>query len=252
MDTKRLNKINKYKCEHCKKEYTRKSYFIRHELCCKAQILSKSRREINLDIEEEKDTPNIRELYLLLQELAIKVKTQEKEINILKRQSKKTTENLSLIDWLEKNEKNKNDWEDYLKNININLNLLNYIFTLGFINGTVSIIKETLNINGNCLKCFEQKKNTLFIFKNSKWKIMNSNEFEELLNKVNSLVMKQFKVWQNLNEKMIFDNSNKYQEYVQKIVGEGISKEIMEKQIKIKLYNTLKLNLKRIIEFEFT
>ena len=243
---------NKHVCKHCNKSYTRKSYFDRHELCCKAKIFSKSQREINLDIEEENDTPNIRELYLLLQELAYTVKNQQKEINSLKRYAKKTTETLNLVEWLNQNMSDNENIETYYENLEINFNLLNYIFTLGYVDGVVNIIKETLNTFGNCIKCFEQKKNTIFIFRDSKWKIMNIEEFENLLNIINSLVMKQFKIWQNKNKSLIFDNSNKYQEYVQKIVGNGLSKEIIHKQVKSKLYNQLKVNLKRIIEFEFT
>ena len=108
------------------KYYSRKSYYERHVLCCK--VLSMSRKA-DLEIEELSDTPNIRELYILVQELSYKYQKQQAELNSLKRYVEKTKKMLNIVDWLNDNCKGSLDFTKWLDSIKV-LDTLNMYLNL--------------------------------------------------------------------------------------------------------------------------
>ena len=72
-----------YSCHYCDKKYTRKMYYDRHIICC--QMIHLSKREKHIQLEEDYDTPSIRDLYLIIQELSNKCLTFEKKIKNLEK-----------------------------------------------------------------------------------------------------------------------------------------------------------------------
>ena len=79
-------------------------------------------------------------------------------------------------------------------------------------------------------------------------------EFEKMINVINMKICKEFKIWQTENKEKILKHNitdNSYQECVIKILGGNLNQGIVYSRIKGKLYNYLKFNLKKIIEFEF-
>ena len=253
LDKKRAKRL--YKCEQCQRYYSRKSYYERHVLCCK--VLSMSRREAELEVEELNDTPNIRELYILVQELSYKYQKQQAELNSLKRYVEKTKKILNIVDWLNDNCKGSIDFTKWLDSIKVSRMQLEHVFKFDFIQGFMYIIQENLPLQENNLsiRCFDQKKGTFFIYSDSEdWKTMTGIEFERMINSINTKIVQEFKVWQAENREKILAGKfgdNYYQECVIKVLGGNTNQAVLHNKIKSKLYNYLKLNLKRIIQFEF-
>jgi hypothetical protein len=69
MDTTSPNQC----CPHCDKKYTRKSSYTRHVILC--EVLHQTKREKKCAEEETTDIPTTRQLYNIIQELAIKYRT---------------------------------------------------------------------------------------------------------------------------------------------------------------------------------
>ena len=253
METGTRNRL--YKCEHCSRYFTRKTYFDKHVLCCK--VLTTSRREAKLECEELKDTPNLRELYLLVQNLTLTCEKQKKEINSLKKYVEKTKKMLNIVDWLNENYKTCKDFNEWLNSITVTRFHIENIFKHDLVQGFMHIIQENLPLENHdlAIKCFDQKNGIFFIFdKKQSWKTMTGVQFEKMINVINMKIMCEFKVWQKENEKNILNGNfgdNYYQQCVIKILGGDKSKSIIHNKIKSKLYNYLKFNLKRIIQFEF-
>ena len=245
-----------YKCDHCERYFSRKSYFDRHTLCCK--MLKMSKREAKIDSEEISDTPTIREMYILLQELTYKYQKQQSELNSLKRYVEKTKKMLNIVDWLNENCVSSTDFQEWLNSVVITRIQLENIFKYDFIQGFMYIIQELLPLQCNniCIRCFDQKKGTFFIHrKDEKWKTMTGLEFEKMINVINMKIMSEFKKWQIENRDKILKQSfgdNYYQECVIKVLGGNQNQAIIHSKIKSKLYNYLKFNLKKIIQFEFS
>lgn len=240
-----------YTCSGCSRHYTRKSSWERHELTCK--IISKSERERKLNIEEQVKTPNILELYSIIQELTIKQHKLEIELNECKSFIKKTKKRLNIIDWLNDNCKSI-DYLNFVKNITINRNQLNYIFKYDFIDGMMFIMQELLPLEDNIpIRCFDQKQGVFFIKRNDNWITMTAIEFENLLDVISKLIIQEFGDWQIENQdKILSDNDNDdYEENILKVLGTKRPKSTTYMRIKNKLYSYLKFNLKRIVQFDF-
>ena len=242
-----------YQCTYCFKSYSRKSTYEKHQLCC--EILSMPASERELKNQELENVPNITKLYEIIQELMYKQNQQEKEIKSLKEFINKTKKRLNIIDWLNENCKKNISFNGFIKSINIERKHLDYIIKYDFIDGIMFIFQELFPLSDELpIRCFDQKPNTFFIVKDDNWIVMSGIEFENMLNTINRLIIKEFAEWQNENYDKIL-NSEKfndiYQSNIIKVLGTKRPKSITYNRIKNKLYGYLKFNLKRIIQFEF-
>ena len=115
------------------------------------------------------------------------------------------------------------------------------------------IMQELLPLEDNIpIRCFDQKKGIFFIYRNDNWMTMTAIEFDNLLDHISKLIIHEFGVWQTENQQKILNsNSDEYEENVIKILGTKRPKANTYSRIKNKLYNYLKFNLKRIVQFEF-
>ena len=239
-----------YTCSGCNRHYTRKGAWERHELTCK--IISKSERERKLNLQEQVKAPNILELYDIIQELTLKQHKMEEELKECKAFIKKTKKRLNIVEWLNENCKSI-DYLNFVKNIDITRNHLQYIFKYDYIDGIMFIMQELLPLEDNIpIRCFDQKTGIFFIYRNHTWITMTALEFDQLLDHISKLVIQEFGIWQIENqEKILESNNDEYEENVIKILGTKRPKANTYSRIKNKLYNYLKFNLKRIVQFEF-
>ena len=74
----------KWACNHCTKEYTKKTSLERHQLMC--EFLHKSSREKQVELEETGSLPSYTELVYIVQELARKNSQIEKKLAELENQ----------------------------------------------------------------------------------------------------------------------------------------------------------------------
>ena len=176
----------------------------------------------------------------------------EEELKECKAFISKTKKRLNIVDWLNENCKSI-DYLNFVKNITITRNHLQYIFKYDYIDGIMFIMQELLPLEDSIpIRCFDQKKGIFFIYRSDNWITMTALEFDELLDHISKLVIQEFGVWQIENQDKILDSNNdEYEENVIKILGTKRPKANTYSRIKNKLYNYLKFNLKRIVQFEF-
>ena len=110
------------------------------------------------------------------------------------------------------------------------------------------------NIDKYPFLSFVQKKNFIYKYENNKWDVLTIEEFEKIVTKIYSSILKQFKIWQDENEEKIFNNSDfseLYTKNVKKLVG---NIPIKEQKIKIfnNFYKSIQLDLQNTIEYEFS
>ena len=74
------------------------------------------------------------------------------------------------------------------------------------------------------IKAFEQKDNTLFIRTTDGWKVMSQQGFEQLVGRLSKLIVEQLVVWQEANTS----------------------------RLRRALYKHLRLNLRNVVQYEFT
>lgn len=233
-----------YSCSYCSKTYTRKIYYERHVICCNLRAMADVGDYRTL--EEQNDTPSTRELYMIIQELVKKQNKMEEELKNLRRYTDKVKRNINVVEWLNSNyiPLEFSSWRDLIA---IKRNELDFIFTNGLSSGITQILKNNLSSeNENPIKSFEHKNNTLFVYKDKTWNIMEQDDFKKLIRLINKKIIQEFNAW--TLEKTENDELKKYpyDEYVISIFSNGLK----DSEIKTKIYDYLKISVKNINKIE--
>ena len=267
-----MDKINiTYNCNYCNRKYKIKTCYDKHVNICrllnndafklkdvsesKSKSKSKSESHFDFDFEERDNTPSKRDMWLIIMHQASELNKIKKEINKLKQRDYYHIKKISVIDYLNTNYKPKINYEDWVKNINITQDDLNFIFEYGSIKGIVLLL-ENFSLKGTEADLDLDSKNIpiistnhtlgkLYIYSNDCWNVMNDEQFKNLLQTINKKIFNEFEKWRVECEKNM--NKEKYSElytlYVNKIVSGKYSNQQIQTRIKNGMYNFLRINL---------
>ena len=267
-----MDKINiTYNCNYCNRKYKIKTCYDKHVNICrllnndafklkdvsesKSKSKSKSESHFDFDFEERDNTPSKRDMWLIIMHQASELKKIKKEINKLKQRDYYHIKKISVIDYLNTNYNPKINYEDWVKNINITQDDLNFIFEYGSIKGIVLLL-ENFSLKGTEADLDLDSKNIpiistnhtlgkLYIYSNDCWNVMNDEQFKNLLQTINKKIFNEFEKWRVECEKNM--NKEKYSElytlYVNKIVSGKYSNQQIQTRIKNGMYNFLRINL---------
>lgn len=249
-------------CKYCDRKYKSKNYLNRHILVC--EILSKTQDERKQEEAERADTPTLRKMYELLMEMTLKYAGLEKKFNALQKSIESKKKRLNIIDWLNTNHSSANTitFADWCAGVKLERKHLEFIFETNYIPGITNIFEEFLPINkadSLPIRSFDQKINTLFIYIDNthKWKIMSDEDFGKMVGVISKQIMCEFVKWQrenynNVKNKTDDNHDIQYATNIQKVIGAKFTKQQLYSKIRAALYNHLKMNLKNIIEYEFS
>ena len=221
----------KFKCNYCFKEYTRKSFYNKHVLCC--EILNSTKRENEL-VREEEENPSISQLYTIIKELNHNYNRLKNEMEEMKRHVYKTKKKKYIVEWLNENKKQKIDIDKYLDNIDIDISTI--------INNNYDKIFELLFQKDNDIPvcCFDQNKNTIFIYLDNKWEICSPEKFKDIVNMLTTRMLR-----------IITQQKLEGSEQYCRIIKQLMNNKIDYNNIKKKIYGQLKTNITNIVEYEF-
>ena len=234
-------------CPHCAKEYKRKIFYDKHVSLCK--ILSTKNSD-------ESVTITVNELYNLVSEIALRQAKMEEQISTLTKWVNTKRKKLSIIDWLNTNSKADINYNEWKNKLTINRKNLEMIFQYNYIEGMSNIIKENIPLEQEeilCFRAFDQKENSLFIYNTEGWVLLSPENFENLLVMIDKLLMKEFVIWQDeIKKKSRNEYFEIFTEHVQKVMGGHFTREQILSRVKKNIYKHLKMNLRNIIQFEFS
>lgn len=243
-----------YICKSCQKEYRNKESFLRHENFC--ILLHSSRREKEKELEQLDSIPSLSCLFNITKELLVKYDKLQKDHDNLKQLVYKRQKKINVIQWLNNNINNIEDFDIWYKNLTFNIDHLEYIFKLGNIDGLIEILNNIIIDKNNIpIKCFGEKENTFYIFnKNNNWKIITNEQLIQFIKNLNRKITNLFGSWQENNKHKLQDEkfAEEYILKMQKVIGKDIPFEIEANKIKNKIYKLLKTNIKTLIEYDFT
>lgn len=244
-------------CNYCNKNFKKTENYKKHILFC--QLLHKSKKEKENEEEEFEKTPSINEIFNIVKELTIKYDKLQRDNDNLKQIINTRKKKINVIDWLNYNCKPDETFINWVSKIELRENQLEYIFDSGNIEGMLLILEDICCSNNNIpLKCFTQKENTFYIYEKNndkkEWKIILNEELTLFFGSLNKKILYLFKIWQEKNtEKLENDDfAIEYIQKVRKILGKGESTEVENIKLKNKLYKVLKINIKTIIEYDFS
>ena len=239
-----------YKCA-CGKEYRSKTWFQNHRTVCE-MIRDTNKNEDDI----YDDLPCKREMWNCLKIVLKKYETLEKKVKDHERYIKKINKKISIIDWLSDNYKPIIDFNEWLTKLNIEMDDLEYLFKVGFIEGIHKVFTKNLRLENDDIpiRCFEQKMYVFFVYKKDKWEHLDFEDYEKLVHNITGKFIKKFEEWKQDNKKFV-DNEKNAESVQQKyfeIMGGKYDDETNIKKLNSKLYKHLKFNLRNIVTYEFS
>jgi hypothetical protein len=196
-------------------------------------------------------------MFTLILELTAKNSQLEQKVDELSKWAESKKKKLNVIDWLNEKYTTTIKYTDWLAGINITRNHLDLVFKSDMVNGCNQILQSLLDTHetNRPIKAFDQKENVLFIYnETNQWEMLEPSMFAKLMNILSKKILTEFIKWQTENkDKMYHDEfSYMYARNLQKIMGGNLTQEQINTRIKRDLYNYLKMNLRNVVEYEFS
>lgn len=258
-----------YQCDYCNKIYKIKNAYNRHVAVC--NIMQKSKRERDYENECGGAALSYRELYEVVQTLAMKYNQLEKKFDKMSSWINSNKQKLNVLDWLNANKKINLYFNQWVERLEIIRDDMENVFKYGFVEGLRFIIQRIFpltSINSGHddmpIRAFDQKDGVLFVYnigltfnvdgvQGGEWNTINNEQFDNLFNKISKGLLCQLKFWQDENRERLFTSgfTEIYMENVKKITGGDLSKDQQCSKFKTMLYNHIKINLKNVITHEF-
>ena len=260
-----------YCCTYCNKKYVRKFAFNNHLAKCKLNknitlVLSTNndyKMQYNKNISNET-------IFSMLLDLTSKYDKLQDDYNELKKHINVVKNKISILDYLNTNYQNLTlDFMEFTKLISIGLEEIDIIFKKDYVEGILEIINNNIdnidnitdktgtknNTNSLPIRAFNQKDNCLYIYlkKYNSWKLMKADEFCNYVHYFNKNILNIFGRW-NENAKLNMkheDYSDLYVVNMKKVIGGNFEKKNINNLLKNKLYKHLKVDLKKVVTYEF-
>ena len=221
-----MNSKESLYCSTCSKEFKRKVCFDKHISICSV-----------LHNKNDDFIPSNRDIYTLVMDLNKKYDVLEKKYTLLQNKYNQLTvkNKVTPIDYLNKNINCLINFDDWLQSITISRVEIEYIIKNNFINSICFIINNFIeSCNANCIQCFEDKKETLYVF-NKNWLILSNPILKNLISIIRRKIFIAFKSFVDENKEKLYDESFStiYADTIKKITDEKSKENTI---IKNKLY----------------
>jgi len=227
-------------CPNCFKIYKKKRCYENHIFQCERETVNTSEKNL------------IPKLMGMIENLIENHNKMQLEIDNLKASLNRKNKKINVIEWLNEKEKCKNDFSEDWNNIELTNDDLYIIFEKGFIKG-ISEILNNYFIKLQTIKCFNEKKQLIYVYKKDEWNEIEKEEWEEIIKKTNSQILVLFKNYQDQNlEQLEHEEYHKrLNGYLSKILCVELPFETKCNRIKNNVYNSVKQGFKNIIELQF-
>jgi hypothetical protein len=253
---------NKFYCNVCHKQYIKKSSLDKHKILCDFKM--KTKREIQIELEEIEDIPTYSQLVKIVQELTLKQIKMEEKIEEIQKfvNNKKKKLNVSLwlnvniiptigfLEWVNTSLIVKIKHVEILMEHTI-FHTIQQVFEDNFLTNTDFIYPIT---------CFIQKNGVFYICEKKmdgspEWRQLILNDTILILSKIQKNITKELIKWKDTN-KHKFDDNDKlsilFNKSLIKLTNISFTQDNNLSRIKNNLYNYLKKDLKSFeYDFEF-
>lgn len=228
-----------YKCGHCALHFKTRTRFRTHEATC----LSLKQIRARATFVSSESSVSAQELFVLVQQLALRLETAEHELSALKRQQREQlkrqciSENKihrdNLLQWLNEQPLPGQPFSEWVLAIPpITREHLTLVFQHGFIDGMCAIIASIVAAPSCAVCAYDEAPDALFVYEvqdqeqQQRWRPMTRAEFEKFINRMQKLLMNEFVCWQQENKERWHepDFAEKYDSNLLKVTGSGKAK----------------------------
>ena len=250
--------MNNYCCKYCTRTYQRKVYYDRHIIAC--EMLSKPKKQRDLEVEELSDTPTVRKLYDLVLEMGKKMSDMEKRINEMDKWVKMRKQKVNIIEWLNQQYTPRLLFDEWIENIVITDEHVERLQITGLFETIVEIFRENISTNEDeiAVRGFDRGNHTLYTFTKEGWFKMPPSNIKKTMGGIYRKLLKAIVAWQKTNitecknANIRENNEILYTIYIKKCMMAKISCEQLSQRMANSLHKLIKQNLKDVVQCEFT
>ena len=231
---KNAENAKSYSCEFCDKKYKDNSGLWRHKKKC---LPNKKNDMKKTDFLENIDTELVNQMVAQNNEIlkenaelkSIMLESQEKMMEVIKNGTNNIINNtknkFNLNIFLNENCKNAMNLTDFVNSLTLQLNDLEKMSQLGYVNGMSNLIANNLNemeITQRPIHCTDKKRQTLYIRDEDRWKREQDGK-PNVKNAIRKITNKNLELLidlQHKNQKCIEDHTfnNKFNDYLSSIL----------------------------------
>ena len=232
-DNKKLQRVLKFKCKNCKKVYKFRSGLCRHRKNCKDveenEVLNLTSEKLQDELSsqnEDEDTKNVSTaLKLLAQTMAKQESILEQLVNSQKEMipclGNNNNNKISINIFLNEKCKDAMNLTDFVNNIKISLEDLQYTNQHGYVKGISNIFQKNLTdlkATERPIHCSDKKRLQFYIKEEDKWeKDTSHHKINDGINKIGRKQILQIKEWEKQHPNFL-DHEEQYMEW-QKMIA---------------------------------
>jgi hypothetical protein len=245
-----------HECKFCARTFAGKRAHSNHQKdCAKLHGVEEEEEE-----EQVKDG-NVEELWKIVYKLQKDSTNQKKEIEKLTKKFDKLSKhasnqikNIKITDWLNKNHRGIITFEQWKESWEVTNEQMEYLLEKKFVNGVINIFKENMGENAPLRSFKKSNRNDIYIYsRDDLWKKMSDKDFRSLIANTQCKIAGAVKRWVLLNPKIVNNNTDgKYERAMIEAFGGSREKSLVDRDIRKKLFEVSKMELKNIQTYEFS
>lgn len=229
------------KCHFCDKVFKREKNFKKHLVKC--SVLN----NVNLLNADELLFDLLKNLLKTNENLKNRVEKLEKQVI---KENKK--QEIDILKWLNDNKPVRITFKEFIGNIEIDDDNLEYIYCNGLLDGIKKAIKNEVikykeRDEMEPIASFEKKRDTIYVKDETGWKCLSIVELKDILCKMQRKMMIKFKKKNNV-EKMTEKMMDTYNKRFMKLCDINLENRVLE--LKKNLYNTTKKSYKKLVKYD--
>ena len=175
----------------------------------------------------------------------------QKKIEKLGKHASNQIKNLKITDWLNENHQTI-DYDDWKRSWEVTTEQMEYLIDKKYVAGVFNIFKENLQ-EEKPLRSFKKRSNDIFIYIGGKWKKMTDKDFSSLISNTQCKIAGAMREWQQLHPEIVNNDTNgRFERALIEAFGGPRQKEHVVRDIRKKLFDYVKLELKNIQTYEFS
>ena len=204
-----------YSCPTCKKQYTRKGSLEKHKVLC--EFKSKSKLDLQVEVEEATDKPTYDQLVKIVQELSIKYDKMGEKVLEMQQYIDRKKKKVDVIAWLNSNVRPTTGFLEWV-NMVVTVDPSHFLYLMKPETNIFETIHEVFAYN--FLKrdficpftCFAQKNGIFYICEpladgsSFSWKELVLADFVMLLKRVQKKLLGELSEWRKANQKLFYEN----------------------------------------------
>lgn len=244
-------------CVHCGRSYKKKTNLDKHIIIC--ELLSKSKKGLVLEHEDEQDILSQRKIYSILLELGLKFNRLEEKVDELNKWVVKKKKKINVIEWLNANITPDIKFDSLIEKIIITQDDVKCLFENSFADTLNQIFSRNIyNLSENeyPIFAFIQKSNTFYIYEDDqcKWNELSREKLIKFLNRVHMKLLKVYIEYKKENADKIRDDESfsiLCDKTSVKIMNVDFRQDAILGKIKTNMYARMRTDMKGLVEYEF-